>query len=344
MSSEEFLKVLISSIADLIVTVDRDGRIIYASPQALRVVGIEASKLLGENVWKIPTLKDPGRMEEFFIKLRLGKFSKRGEIAEIQRENETTYLQIYATPLSDLSGFVLVFRDVTPLVDAYRKIEELNEVLRLMNKILRHDVLNKLAIARGYLEISLETLEKEKTEKALKAIDNAVEIIGRTRDLERSLVESEVKAVDLRKVVEEVSENVRKLGVDVEIEGDAIVFADNAIYSVVDNVMSNAVKHGEATRINVKIEKEGEFCKLTIADNGKGLPMQFADKLFTEGFSYGKSAGSGLGLYIVKRVVQRYGGSVKAYNKGGAVFEIFLRTPKTPTQRNNKPGPGFEPG
>lgn len=328
MSSEEFLKVVISSIAELIVTVDMEGRITYASPQALNLLGVDAQELVGSKLWAIPTLKDPGRMEEFFIKLKLGKFSKKREIAEIQRKNETAHLQIYATPLSDFSGFVLVFHDVTPLVDAYRKIEELNEVLRLMNKILRHDVLNKLAIIRGNLEILSEALEKKEIEKALKTVDDAVEIIERTRGLEKSIMGGEIKAVKLREVVEDVAENVRKLGAEVELKGDAVVLADEAIYSVIDNIMSNAIKHGEATKISVKIEKEGDFCRITIADNGKGLPMQFAEKLFTEGFSYGKRAGTGLGLYIVKKVVERYGGSVRAYNKGGAVFEILLRTPK----------------
>ncbi|MFN3384924.1 MAG: ATP-binding protein [Archaeoglobaceae archaeon] len=328
MRSEDFLEIIISSIAELIVTVDAEGEVIYASPQAWKVIGVETNEIVRKKVWQIPTLVDPGRMEEFFIKLKLGRFIKKREITEIQRGNERAYLQIYATPLSDLSGFVLVFRDVTQLIDAYQRIEELNKVLGLMNKILRHDVLNKLAIVRGYLEISLENLEKEAIEKALKAVDDAVEIINRMRELERSLIGREMKAVSLREIVERVSENVRKLGVNVEIEGDAIVFADDAIYSLVDNIMSNAVKHGKATKISVKIEKEGEFCKLTIADNGKGLPMQFADKLFTEGFSHGKSAGTGLGLYIVKEIVKRYGGRVRAYNEGGAIFEILLRSAK----------------
>lgn len=325
----DLLKAVISSMADVVVTVDLEGRITYASPQALRVMGVEAQELVGKRVWEIQTLKDPGKMEEFFIKLKIGKFTKKVEIAEIRRENETAYVQIYATPLDDFSGFVFVFRDVTPIIEAYRRIEELNEVLKLMNRILRHDVLNKLAIVRGYLEILLEAPEREKIEKTIKAVDDAVEMIERMRELEKTLVGSEMKIVELREIIEKVAEGIRKLGVEVEIEGEASVLADNAIYSVIENIMTNSIKHGGATRISVKIEREGEFCKLTIADNGRGLPMQFVNRLFTEGFSYGKSAGTGLGLYIVKRVVERYGGSVRAYNKGGAVFEILLRTQKS---------------
>lgn len=325
--NSDILRVAVLSIADLIVVSNSEGTVTYATPQAKKILGVEAQELIGKKLWNIQSLRDPGKMEEFFMKLKIGRFSKKAEIAEIWRGNEVAHVQIYATPLSDSSGFVLVFRDVTPIIDAYRKIEELNEVLRLMNKMLRHDVLNKLAIVRGYLEILFESADREKIEKALKTIDSAVEIIERMRELEKTLVGSNMKTLKLREVVESVAESVRKFGVEVEIEGEAPVLADDAIYSVIENVMSNSIKHGEATKIYVKIEKEGNFCRLTIADNGKGLPTQFIDKLFTEGFSHGKSAGTGLGLYIVKKVVERYGGSVRAYNRGGAVFEILLRMP-----------------
>ncbi|MEG9193949.1 MAG: ATP-binding protein [Candidatus Methanoglobus sp.] len=49
-------------------------------------------------------------------------------------------------------------------------------------------------------------------------------------------------------------------------------------------------------------------------------------KLFTEGFSYGKKAGSGIGLYIVRKTIERYGGEVKVFNDNRAVFVIKLKS------------------
>lgn len=324
MTPNDFIDIVVSSLAEVIIIVDKEGNITYVSPQASKILGVKAEQLIGEKIWNIPSLKDPGKMEELFIKTKLSGPSKRKEIAEIRRGNETVYLQIYATPLSDFSGFALTLCDVTSIIEAYQKIEDLNEVLKLMNKILRHDLMNKLAIIRGYLELYLETEGKDKIEKSIKVVDEAAEIIERMREIESSLIRSEMKRVELRKVVEKVAEKVQKFGVQVNVEGDAVVFADDAIYSVFENIMNNSIKHGNATRIQVTIEMEGDFCKVKIADNGIGLPMQFADKLFTEGFSYGKKAGTGLGLYIVKKVIERYGGKFRAYNDKGAVIELYL--------------------
>ncbi|MDI9611387.1 MAG: PAS domain-containing sensor histidine kinase [Archaeoglobales archaeon] len=323
---ENFFDLILSSIADVIVVVDNVGIVTYASPQSLRMFGVKPEELTGKKIWEIKNFKDSERMEEFFFKLRSGGFWKKREIFEIFGEHGTVYVQIYATPLKDSSGFVLTLRDVTPSIEAQKKIEELNEVLRLLNKMLRHDLLNKLAVVRGYLEVLSERLNDQLLDKALKFADEAVELIHRMKDLEGTLLGEKLKVMNVRQVVEKVAENVRRQGVEVNILGDALVIADDALYSVFDNIFSNAIKHGEAKKIDVTIETLGKNCKITIEDYGKGLPEETIEKLFTEGFKYGERAGSGLGLYIVKKVLERYGGKIRAYNRKGAVFEIMLRS------------------
>lgn len=101
--------------------------------------------------------------------------------------------------------------------------------------------------------------------------------------------------------------------------------ADEAIYSVFDNLLSNSVKHGESKRIEISIERKGDICEITVRDFGRGIPEEIIGRLFVEGFSYGVKAGSGLGLYIVKKVIERYGGEVRVFNDNGAVFQLRLK-------------------
>jgi two-component system sensor kinase len=70
-----------------------------------------------------------------------------------------------------------------------------------------------------------------------------------------------------------------------------------------------------------------DYCEIRIADNGKGIPDEIKDDIFEEGFSYGDSGGSGLGLYIVKKTIERYDGSVRVENNkpSGSVFVIHLK-------------------
>ena len=89
--------------------------------------------------------------------------------------------------------------------------------------------------------------------------------------------------------------------VQIWIEGDGVVLADEALISVFDNIIRNATIHGKADKIRIKIENKDELCEIRIADNGSGIPEEIKNEIFDEGFSYGDNRGSGLGLYIVRK-------------------------------------------
>ena len=88
----------------------------------------------------------------------------------------------------------------------------------------------------------------------------------------------------------------------------------------------NAIIHGKASKIDILLE-ENEECIIKIADNGSGIPDEIKSKIFEERFSYGDAKGSGLGLYIVKKMVEKFDGSieVKDNEPRGAIFIIKLK-------------------
>ena len=91
---------------------------------------------------------------------------------------------------------------------------------------------------------------------------------------------------------------------------------------VFENLIGNAVKHGKASRIEVDIQKSENGVRIRIADDGKGIPVDVMDKISEEGFTTG--SGSGLGLYIVKKLVESFGGSIKVERSvpRGTVFVL----------------------
>jgi PAS domain S-box-containing protein len=317
------LTLILENIPEAIIVIDEEGRVVYSNPSAFKVLGLRPESIVGQKIWEIEGL-DSIKVQKFVQRLREGRFWKKREILEFKREGEVIYTSVYATPIDN--GFLLAIRDINPLIQAQRRVEELNEILRLMNKMLRHDILNKLGVIRGFLEILLDSYDKEKVEKAIRTTDEVVKIVERMRELENTLVGSELRLVDVRKIAEEVAEEYRSKGVEVKISGEALVLADEALYSVFDNLLSNSVKHGESKRIEISIEKKGDISEITVRDFGKGIPEEIIGRLFTEGFSYGVKAGSGLGLYIVKKVIERYGGEVRVFNDDGAVFVLRLKS------------------
>ena len=98
--------------------------------------------------------------------------------------------------------------------------------------------------------------------------------------------------------------------------------ADEAIEFVFDNIIRNAIVHGKTERIIIDIHKMGRKCEVRIADEGKGITGNIKGKIFNKDFQFGKTGHIGIGLYIVKFAMDRYGGSISVKNNKpkGAVF------------------------
>jgi signal transduction histidine kinase len=200
--------------------------------------------------------------------------------------------------------------DVSDLKKVQEELMELNEILRLIARITRHDIRNRLTIAYGILDLLVQgtILDPTLTAEARKAVRKSIDITKRMNELENLVVSgTEKKVINLKDTVEDI---IVDYPVKYSIEGDADVEVDTAFDSVVENIIGNAIFHGNADRIKMKILQDENFVLLSIADNGKGVIDELKDKVFIESFSYGENRGTGLGLYIVKKVIERYGGEV----------------------------------
>jgi signal transduction histidine kinase len=99
------------------------------------------------------------------------------------------------------------------------------------------------------------------------------------------------------------------------------------------NLAGNALRHTpDGGRIALAAEPSHEGVRITVRDNGPGIPTDHLPRIFERFYKANASrsgGGSGLGLSIVKAIVERHGGTIAARNEDGAVFEILLTTPAT---------------
>jgi len=95
---------------------------------------------------------------------------------------------------------------------------------------------------------------------------------------------------------------------------------------VFSNLISNSIKHSYGDKILVSVEEAEEEVVCTVEDNGDGIPQEKKDEIFEKGFTTVNSS-SGLGLYLVKDIVEHYGGwvEVKDSELGGARFDVHLQ-------------------
>lgn len=220
--------------------------------------------------------------------------------------------------------FIVLFKTDRDMEESSEKIADLNTNLKVLNKILRHDLANAFTV----IKYSLELFEGDKTNEQIKSIDQAVssgtQLINKMRGLEKALGEERGdKVVDVKKVAEDACKNKK---VKVVVEGGGTARADEALESVFSNLIINAVVHGGAKEVKIEIKKSGKFLTIEVADDGSGIPKEAVDHIFEEGYSYGKSANTGLGLYIVKKTIERYGGSIAVGDSKphGARFVITI--------------------
>jgi len=223
-------------------------------------------------------------------------------------------------------------KDVTIKNKTESTLIQFNEVLRLINKILSHDILNDLTVVSSSLEMFNETKDSKFLENAARSVQSSVELIRDMKELESLIHSGEtLRPLNVDKVLKSVAMNYN---FDIRIHTKAEccdALANKALAPVIDNIIRNAIIHSGTERIEITTKIKGEFCEIHVADFGKGISDEIKEKVFDEGFVYGETGNSGIGLYIVKKTVEKYGGEVliKDNTPSGCIFILKLRRPKS---------------
>lgn len=206
------------------------------------------------------------------------------------------------------------------LASANRYLEKANaatEAVNLYVDILTHDINNANTVAMGYLQMFLESADdppRKFLREPLAAIYQSSEIIRNVTTIRRL----EAGGAELRPVrLEPVLRGMRNYYADTSItcEGpDAMVLADDLIDEIFANLIGNSVKFGGPdVEVTISVREVGDTVSVTVADTGPGIPDDLKPLIF-ERKERGKTkkSGKGLGLYIVRKLVERYGGSIRA--------------------------------
>jgi PAS domain S-box-containing protein len=217
-------------------------------------------------------------------------------------------------------------------------LEDQRDNLELLNQAVRHDVRNSLQRVLAYGDLLKDYVGddgEEHLKRVLKAGREAVDITRTAGDVTKVLLRSEADRtpVNARPVVEEQIEDVRASHerAVVSIEGgipDVEVLADDMLESVFRNLLNNAVVHNdnELPEVTVSATPDDDVVRVRVADNGPGIPDDEKEQIFEEGEKSLDSEGTGLGLYLVRTLVDRYGGDVWVEDNEpeGSVFVVEL--------------------
>lgn len=238
---------------------------------------------------------------------------------EMEKQNqENKYLQLKNVQLQNA---------LETISSQNEELLERNDHIQLTSKILRHDIINNLSVMKSAMRLYNHSQKSSYLEDIPRQIEKSVNLLNKLGNLSRLLSDDKnLLPVDLRKdIFEKLIPNYSSLNIDVSGKGN--VLADLMLESVFDNLFSNAVKHSGTEQIKIEILDRKTFIQINFADFGTGIPDEIKDKIFSESFSYGKTANTGLGLFIVKKTIENFGGSIKVQDNlpKGTVFKIKLK-------------------
>jgi PAS domain S-box-containing protein len=254
------------------------------------------------------------------------------------------WVEIVATPLTDENGNVTSAVEIAVDITERKKNEEklresiyknelINEKLKVVGRLTRHDVGNKLMVVKSNMYMLKKQIgDNPKLAQYLEGIDSAIDQSDKmfefSRFYEKIGVEKPSK-IDVAQCFNQASTLLSSFGT-IRIVNDCEgleVMADSLLKQLFYNFLDNSLKHGEkVTQIRLHYTKEGDGLKLFYEDNGVGIPEADKPKLFHEGFSTGKS--TGLGLFLIKKMVEVYGWTISEEGEPGKGAKISITIPK----------------
>ncbi|MHB1356203.1 MAG: sensor histidine kinase [Anaerolineae bacterium] len=233
------------------------------------------------------------------------------------------------------------------------KVEELarsNKELEQFAYVSSHDLQEPLRMVVSYTQLLAERYAGKLDDKADKYINYAVEGATRMQGLiidllAYSRVGTRAKPFEETNCSELVSEAIHNLGKAIEENGAEVIVGDlptvmadrTQLRLVFQNLIDNAIKFRTDTppRVEITAQQSGENWEFCMADNGIGIDPQFYDRIFImfqRLHERGKYAGSGMGLAICKKIVERHGGRIWIESEVGKGSRFWFTIPVAPSK------------
>ena len=319
--SRRYMEQILDSISPAIITFNASGKLVSCNKRARELFGFSPENRelsIWELLSRYPELKKA--VEELIL-----KGERKTEVREeINGREKFLTVELIISP--EISDRILIIEDVTDLVKA-QKAQAWKEVARRIAHEIKNPLtpitLNAERIRRQFKKGNPEI--GEIIDKAVDSILAEVEVIKRLIDEFRKFARlplPEKKLSDVNSLIRsslEPFENRIKLNFKFE-DLPQIPLDRNLMREVLINLIENSIEAG-ATEVTVSTTSKDGKVFIVFRDNGPGIPDEIADKLFTPYVST-KEEGWGLGLSIVKKIVDDHGGKIYTVDRNTFVIEL----------------------
>jgi PAS domain S-box-containing protein len=354
------LAAIVESSDDAILTKTFDGIITSWNPGAQRMFGYSAAEAVGQPITMLFPHERVPEEAEFLQRLNAGERLQHYETERVRKDGQRLQVSVSLSPLVDEAGSIAgvskIVRDITELKrremllrTAHAEAEAADRAKDEFLAVLSHELRTPLTTIIGWVPMLRHAqLDAAQRERALEAVDRNARGLARMiddlLDISRIVADKmtlERRPISLVSVIAETVESFQPQGkakgvaIVTHVEpGAGVVSADpQRMQQVLMNLLANALRYTPAGgRVEVHLTMHDDHADIRVQDTGIGIERELLPHVF-ERFrqgdtrSAGTKGGLGLGLAIVRKIVELHDGTVRAESAGpgqGASFIITL--------------------
>ena len=246
-------------------------------------------------------------------------------------------------------GVIITFVDITKRIRAIGELEKLNSEYQTLIDALSHDIRQPLSAIVLLSDALLNAYNKQNTPQFEKYIATLKASSNAMRDLVNDFVGesdhqpelgAEPERVNIENIAQDVIVSLRSeifnkgILISTDFQTSEIIFSRNNLRSILYNLLRNSIKYkkaGKPLKIHISTVKMDDHVVLQVKDNGIGIAVEHQEAIFHKSTRVShKIEGTGMGLYIIKRMVENNDGSIKVESQlgKGSTFSVYFSVNK----------------
>lgn len=337
-SAHDQLHTVLTSTNNPVIAVNRDLQLIFTNPAAIDLFALDTIHRRDNVTRALPRRVLPESNKSVLRQIHIeGVYNY-----EVEWHGKTYLCHVASLGETRIEGFVAVLNDVTEL-------KELDRIKSEMVRMTSHDLKNPLQAAMANLELLRDDVQESGDEEVLLSINNIERQLTKMERIIRSILDLErirlgkrnADLCDPQEIIHNATSELREMAAEqqvqllIEVSPDVRSFAadfeqfERAIVNLVENAIKFNIPGGE---VHVKAKNDGSAILITVHDTGIGIPFELQPKIFDRfyrGHQQGAEhiSGSGLGLSLVKAVVDNHAGQIWLESIPGSGTTFSIRVP-----------------
>ena len=354
-NERDFALQIINALGQGLTVTDQEGNFILVNPAFANLLGYDPTELIGKGPRDISGDKDGGTLTEALQERHKGKTSSYSAVLR-HKNGRRIHVLITGAPRIKMGDYIGTIASITDLSDIRRAESEREELIRELEAqnaelerytyTVSHDLKSPLVTIKGFLGYLEDDISKGNVERLKKDMERISSAVDKMNTLLRDLLElsrigriinpSETVAFDelVNEAVKLVHGRLDMYQVEVHIQKDlpSVSVDRPRLVEVLQNLIDNAAKYmGKQPAPRIEIGQHGEEGGkpiFYIRDNGIGIPNEYHERIFGLFDKLdANSEGTGIGLALVKRIIELHEGRIWVESKAGNGATFYFTLP-----------------